>query len=76
MRLFYIHKWRKSGIVLQGSWQYGKIDDMYIMSIEYFPEFTTLVAIRANTYSDLQEKVEKADENYTYFFKALLKCLR
>ena len=47
--------------------QLDKIDDMYIMSIEYFPEFTTLVAIRANTYSDLQEKVEKADENYTYY---------
>ena len=32
-------------------------DDLYIMSIEYFPEFTTFVVIRANTYSYLKEQV-------------------
>lgn len=42
-------------------------DDMYIMSIEYFPEFTTFIAIRANTYSYLEKQVEEDDENYIYY---------
>lgn len=42
-------------------------DDMYIMSIEYFPDFTTFIAIRANTYSYLEEQVEEEDEDYTYY---------
>lgn len=42
-------------------------DDMYIMSIEYFPEFTTFIAIRANTYSYLEEQVDEDDEEYTYY---------
>lgn len=42
-------------------------DDMYIMSIEYFPEFTTFIAIRANTYSFLEEQAEETDEEYTYY---------
>ena len=42
-------------------------DDMYIMSIEYFPDFTTFVVIRANTYSYLEEQVEADDEDYTYY---------
>lgn len=42
-------------------------DDMYIMSIEYFPDFTTFVAIRANTYSYLEEQVDEDDEDYTYY---------
>lgn len=41
-------------------------DDLYIMSIEYFPEFTTFVVIRANTYSYLEEQVED-EEDYTYY---------
>lgn len=42
-------------------------DDMYIMSIEYFPDFTTFIAIRANTYSYLEGQVEADDEDYTYY---------
>lgn len=42
-------------------------DDMYIMSIEYFPRFITFIAIRANTYSYLEEQVEEEDEDYTYY---------
>lgn len=42
-------------------------DDVYIMSIEYFPDYTTFVAIRANTYSYLEEQVEEDDEDYTYY---------
>ena len=42
-------------------------DDMYIMSIEYFPDFTTFIAIRANTYSYLEEQAEEDDEDYTYY---------
>lgn len=42
-------------------------DDMYIMSIEYFPKFTTFIAIRANTYSYLEEQVDEDDEEYTYY---------
>lgn len=41
-------------------------DDLYIMSIEYFPDFTTFVVIRANTYSYLKEQVED-EEDYTYY---------
>ena len=41
-------------------------DDLYIMSVEYFPEFTTSVSIRANTYSYLKEQVED-EEDYTYY---------
>lgn len=41
-------------------------DDLYIMSIEYFPEFTTFVGIRANTYSYLKEQV-KDEQDYTYY---------
>lgn len=41
-------------------------DDVYIMSIEYFPEFTTFVTIRANTYSYLEDQVED-EEDYTYY---------
>lgn len=42
-------------------------DDFYIMSIEYFPDYTTFVGIRANTYSYLEEQVEEDDEDYTYY---------
>ena len=41
-------------------------DDLYIMSVEYFPDFTTFVAIRANTKSYLKEQVDDKDE-YTYY---------
>lgn len=44
-----------------------KKDDFYIMSIEYFPEFTTFVAIRANTYSHLKEKAGESEKDYTYY---------
>ena len=47
--------------------QLDQKDDMYIMSIEYFPEFTTFIAIRANTYSYLKEQVDEDDESYTYY---------
>ena len=42
-------------------------DDLYIMSIEYFPEFTTFVAIRANTYSYLKGKVGENEKDHTYY---------
>lgn len=42
-------------------------DDLYIMSVEYFPEFTTFVSIRANVYSYLEEQVKDGKENYTYY---------
>lgn len=47
--------------------QLAQKDDMYIMSIEYFPEFTTFIAIRANTYSYLKEQADEGDEDYTYY---------
>ncbi len=47
--------------------QLDQNDDMYIMSIEYFPEFTTFIAIRTNTYSYLKEQVDEDDESYTYY---------
>lgn len=46
--------------------QLNKKEDFYIMSLEYFPEFTTFVAIRANTYSYLNEQVED-EEDYSYY---------
>lgn len=42
-------------------------DDLYMMSVEYFPQFTTYVAIRANTYSYLKEQVGENEKNYTYY---------
>lgn len=42
-------------------------DDLYIMSVEYYPDFTTFVAIRANTYSYLNEQVNESDKYYTYY---------
>lgn len=42
-------------------------DDLYIFSIEYFPEFTTYVAVRANSYSHLKEKVGEREKYYTYY---------
>lgn len=42
-------------------------DDVYIMSIEYYPDFTTFVVIRGNTYTYLNEQVEADDEDYTYY---------
>lgn len=42
-------------------------DDIYIMSIEYYPDYTTFVVIRGNTYSYLSEKVEANDKNYMYY---------
>lgn len=47
--------------------QFDKKNDMYIMSIEYYPDFTTFIVIRANTYSYLEKQVEKDDEDYTYY---------
>ena len=47
--------------------QLDKKDDMYIMSIEYYPDFTTFVAVRGNTYSYLAEQAEEDDEEYTYY---------
>ncbi len=47
--------------------QLDKKDDMYIMSIEYFPEFTTFIAIRANTYSYLKEQADEDDADYAYY---------
>ena len=40
---------------------------IYILSLEYFPEFTTFVAIRANTYTYLNNKVSEDDKNYVYY---------
>ena len=40
---------------------------LYIMSIKYFPDFTTFVAIIANTYSYLKEKVGENEKYYTYY---------
>ena len=42
-------------------------DDLYILSVDYFPEFTTSIAIRANTFSYLSEQSEPSDEDYTYY---------
>lgn len=42
-------------------------EDLYIMSVEFFPDFTTFVAIRANTYSYLEKKARKDEKNYTYY---------
>lgn len=42
-------------------------DDLYIMSVEYYPDFTTFVAIRANTYSYLNEQVDENHKYYTYY---------
>ncbi len=42
-------------------------EGVYIISIEYFPEFTTFVAIRANTYSYLKEKAGENEKDYTYY---------
>ena len=44
-------------------------DDFYIMSIEYFPDYTTFVVIRANTYSYLKEQIgdEVDDMEYQYY---------
>lgn len=42
-------------------------DELYIMSIEYFPQFTTFVAIRANTYSYLKEKVGENKKYQAYY---------
>jgi len=47
--------------------KWSNIDDLYIMSIEYFPNFTTFVSIRANTYSNLKEKVGDNEKDYTYY---------
>ena len=41
-------------------------DELYIISLEYFPDFTTYVGIRANTSSYLKEQVEE-EEEYTYY---------
>lgn len=46
--------------------QLDKKEDLYIMSLEYFPEYTTFVAIRANTHSYLEEQVED-EEDYSYY---------
>ncbi len=42
-------------------------DDLYIMSVEYFPEFTTYVAVRANSYSYLTKNVGESEKYYTYY---------
>lgn len=42
-------------------------EDLYIMSIDYWPEFTTSIALRANTYSYLSEQSEPSEEDYTYY---------
>ena len=46
-------------------------EDIYIMSIEYFPDFTTFVVIRANTYSYLnaylKEQEIETEEEYFYY---------
>lgn len=42
-------------------------DDLYILSVDYFPEFTTSIAIRANTFSYLSEQSDPSDEDYTYY---------
>jgi len=47
--------------------QLDKKGDLYIMSIEYFPEYTTFIAIRANTYSHLEERAKEDERNYTYY---------
>ena len=47
--------------------QLDKKEDIYIMSVEYYPDFTTFVTVRGNTYSYLSEQVEEEDEEYTYY---------
>ncbi len=61
----------ESGLVLAledfAKKQLDNKNDFYIMSIEYYPDFTTFVVIRGNTYSYLNEQVEADDEDYTYY---------
>ncbi len=47
--------------------QLANKNDFYIMSIEYYPDFTTFVVIRGNTYSYLKKQVEADDEDYMYY---------
>lgn len=47
--------------------QLANKNDIYIMSIEYYPDYTTFVVIRGNTYSHLNEKVKADDEDYMYY---------
>ncbi len=42
-------------------------NDIYIMSIEYYPYFTTFVIIRGNTYSHLNEQVKADDADIMYY---------
>ena len=42
-------------------------DNIYIISLEYFPEFTTFVAARANTYSNLKERADETSQYFTYY---------
>ena len=47
--------------------KWSNVDNLYIISIEYFPNFTTFVSIRANTYSNLKEKVGENEKDYIYY---------
>ncbi len=43
-------------------------EDMYILSVEYWPEFTTFVVLRANTYSHLETQTDPSDEEVDYLY--------
>lgn len=43
-------------------------DDMYILSVEYWPEFTTFVTLRANTYSYLETQTDPSDDEVDYLY--------
>ena len=43
-------------------------EDIYIMSIYYWPDFTTFIGVAANTYSNLNEQTDPEDvEDYVYY---------
>ena len=46
-----------------------KKDDVYIMSIQYFPEITTLVRLICNTHSYLNEQADVSKEGEYLYYK-------
>lgn len=44
-------------------------DDVYIMSIQYFPDITTFVRLICNTYSYLNKQADVSNENDYIYYK-------
>lgn len=47
--------------------QLDKKDEIYIMAVECYPWFTTLVQVKANTFSYLEEISKERREDYAYY---------